>query len=56
MLKFILFIRSISWTAVFAVALLILALTILLFTADAPKAIALALAANVLATLRAKED
>ena len=54
MLKFILFIRSISWTAVSAVALLILALTFL-FT-DATKSIALALAANVLATLRAKED
>lgn len=54
MLKLILFIRSISWTAVFAAALSILALAVLFV--DAPKAIALALVANVLATLRAKEN
>lgn len=54
MLNFILFIRSIRWTAVFAAVLSILALAVLFV--DAPKAIALALVANVLATLRAKEN
>lgn len=57
MLKLILLIRSISWTAIFTVALLVAALITLLLspTTYALSALTLAVGANVLATLSSKE-
>lgn len=57
MLKLILFVRSISWTAIFTVALLVAALITLLLspTTYALPALTLAVGANVLATLSSKE-
>lgn len=57
MLKFILFLRSINWTAVFAVALLVAALIILLVdpATNVLSAILFAVGANALATLSTKE-
>jgi hypothetical protein len=58
MLKFILFLRSISWIAAFAAALTVLAFTIFLLNPreNALQSVAVALMANVLATLRSYED
>jgi hypothetical protein len=57
MLKFILFLRSISWTAVLSVALLVAALiTLFVDPANNPfAALILVVGANVLATLSSKE-
>jgi hypothetical protein len=58
MLKFILFLRSISWTAAFSAALAVLAFTIFILDPrnNALQSIAIGVIANALATLRSYED
>lgn len=58
MLNFILFLRSISWTAISSAALTVAALTIFIIDPreNALQSIAVALIANALATLRSYED